>query len=62
MVEFAILDQEVPSILGLPTTIEMNLVCCVDTLDTMMDGQDLVWAEIFDHHSDVFAGLGYASV
>ena len=61
MVEFEILDQEVPSILGLPTTIEMNLVHRVDTLDTVMDGRDPVCAEIFDYYSDVFAGLGCIS-
>ena len=61
MVEFEILDQEVPSILGLPTTIEMNLVRRVDTLDTVMDGRDPVCTEFFDYYSNVFAGLGCIS-
>ena len=60
MVEFEILiiNEGIPNILGLPITSEMNLVCHVDTLDTMMVGQDLVCTEIFDHYNDVFAGLG----
>ena len=39
MIEFEVIDQNVPCILGLPTTIEMNLVHCVDTFDTE-DTQD----------------------
>ena len=59
LIEFEVIDQEVPSILGLPSTVEMNLVYRIDTLDTT-DTQDLP-NKVFGHCSDMFDGLGCIS-
>jgi len=59
LIEFEVIDQDVPSILGLPSTVEMNLVHRVDTLDTT-DTQDLP-NKVFGQYSDVFDGLGCIS-
>jgi len=48
LIEFEVIDQDVPSILGLPSTVEMNLVHRVDTIDT----QDLP-NKVFGQYSDV---------
>ena len=47
-VEFEVVDQEVPSILGLKTCTEMKLVQRIDSLDI----------DLLDQYSDVFEGLG----
>ena len=47
-VEFEVVDQEVPSILGLKTCTEMKLVQRIDSLDV----------DLLDQYSDVFEGLG----
>jgi len=58
MIEPKVIDQDVPSILGLPTTVEINLACHVDTLATAHT-KDLS-TQAFDHYNDVhvFDGLG----
>ena len=47
-VEIEVVDQEVPSILGLKTCTEMKLVQRIDSLDV----------DLLDQYSDVFEGLG----
>ena len=47
-VEFEVIDQEVPNILGLNTCIEMNLVQRIDTVAN----------DVFEKYSEVFSGLG----
>ena len=59
MIEFEVIDQDVPSILGLPTTVEINLVQHVNTIATA-DAKDLS-TKGSDHYNDVFDGLGCIS-
>ena len=59
MIEFEVIDQSVPCILGLPTTIEMNLIHRVDTFDTKETPDHLT--TVYDHYKDVFKGLGCIS-
>ena len=49
--EFEIVDQNVPNILGLKACTQMNLVQCVDTINKQAPN-------IFSEYSDVFNGLG----
>ena len=50
-VEFEVIDQNVPNILGLPTCIDMNLVQRIDTA-----GSNQV--TLFEQYYNVFGGLG----
>ena len=50
LVEFEVIDHTVPSILGLVTCIEMNLVQRIDTVNNHVT--------LFDQYYDVFEGLG----
>ena len=53
-VNFEVIDQEVPKILGLQTCVEMNLVQCLDAINNNN-------ADFLDSYSDVFEGLGCIS-
>ena len=57
-IEFEILDQDVPSILGLPTAIELNLIKHIYTVDeqTIPDN-----TEFYEKYKDVFEWLGSVS-
>ena len=57
MIELEVLDQDALSIIGLPTSIEMDLVCCVDTLDT----QGHLCTKLYEQYIDVSDGLGSIS-
>ena len=50
-VEFEVIDQDVPNILGLYTCIDMNLVQCIKTVAD--DTND-----VFEKYDEVFNGLG----
>ena len=50
-IEFEVIDQDVPCILGLDTCIEMNVVQRIDTVDEQAGA-------IYEKYSDVFDGLG----
>ena len=51
LVEFEVMDHNVPNILGLITCIEMNLVQRIDTVGNSR-------ANLFEQYYDVFEGLG----
>ena len=51
LVEFEVIDHNVPNILGLPTCIEMNLV---QRIDTVCNNH----VTLFEQYCDVFEGLG----
>ena len=50
-IEFKVIDQDVPCILGLSICIEMNVVQRIDTVDEQTDA-------IYEKYSNVFDGLG----
>ena len=50
-IEFEIIDQNIPSILGLRTCTEMNLIQRIEAIDTQIP-------ESLSKYSDVFEGLG----
>ena len=54
-VEFEILDQDVPSVLGLPTAIELNLIKHIYTVEeqTIPDNN----TEFYEKYINVFNGL-----
>jgi len=56
-IEFKVLEQDVLNILGLPKSVELNLVKCVNTVDKQntLDNND---TEIYEQYKDVFNGLG----
>ena len=58
-VEFEILDQDVPSVLGLPTVIELNLIKCIYTVEewTIPDNN----TEFYGKYNNIFDGLGCIS-
>ena len=58
-VEFEILDQDVPSILGLPTAIELNLIKCIYTVEEQTTPDNN--GEFYGKYKDVFDGLGCVS-
>ena len=51
LIEFEVVDHDVPNILGLVTCIEMNLVQRIDTVTTKN-------TTLFEQYCDVFEGLG----
>ena len=50
-IEFEIIGQNIPSILGLRACTEMNLIQCIEAIDTQIP-------ESFSKYRDVFEGLG----
>ena len=58
-VEFEILDQDVPSILGLPTAIELNLIKRIYTIEEQTTPDNN--SEFYEKYKDVFDGLGCVS-
>ena len=50
-IEFEVIDQNIPSILGLRTCAEMNLIQRIEAIDTQIP-------ESFSKYRDVFEGLG----
>ena len=51
------LDQDVPNILGLPTSVELNLIKRIDTVQEQ-NTPDNSNSEIYEKYKDVFDGLG----
>ena len=58
-VEFEILDQDVPSILGLPTAIELNLIKRIYTIEEQTTPDNN--SEFYEKYKDVFDRLGCVS-
>ena len=56
-IEFEVLDQEIPNILGLPTSVELNLIKRIDTVQEQST-PDNSNSEIYEKYKDVFDGLG----
>ena len=58
-VEFEILDQDVPSILGLPTAIKLNLIKHIYTIEEQTTPDNN--SEFYEKYEDVFDRLGCVS-
>ena len=56
-IEFEALDLDVPSILGLPTSIKLNLIKRINTVQEQ-NAQDSNPTNFFEKYKDVFDGLG----
>ena len=56
-IEFEVLDQDVPNILGLSTSVELNLIKRIDTVQEQ-NTPDNSNSEIYEKYKDVFDGLG----
>ena len=59
-IEFEVLDLDVPSILGLPTSIKLNLIKRINTVQKQ-NAQDSNPTKFFKKYKDVFDGLGCIS-
>ena len=59
-IEFEVLDQDVPNILGLPTSVKLNLIKCINTVQEQ-NIPDSSNTKFYEKFKDVFDGLGCIS-
>ena len=59
-IEFEVLDLDVPGILGLPTSIKLNLIKRINAVQEQ-NAQDSNTTNFFKKYKDVFDGLGCIS-
>ena len=59
-IEFEVLDLDVPSILGLPMSIKLNLIKRINAVQ-QQNAQDSNTTNFFEKYEDIFDGLGCIS-